>query len=854
LLPNALTPPSNPLPRRFRNFGAVSSGRSAYTDPPSPFLIIHHIWTYVSDCDRLALTHTHPAILAYARLRYQATSADLSGLLLPRAPPDSSPVDPIRVHYLGCALLRFNFVYGDLVRWLEGPYTDAHRNWSDVFATLEMARDRAPPQGFPEPDYDRAIRLCTEGAPLSGKFVANYHSCSLRNCAALSADLIANQDDVDATLCKEEKLSYHLILPRFLWRFIPGLFLAIFRVAYRHGDPKPRLCVDPSTVLGSDDTGNANRHIPKPGVIEDMSPAIHYGSAFLRGLIWLWNLRISYPREDILMLTDDISGAFRRVLYHPDMAVCFAAVWRGFLILPVGTIFGAGNSPGFFGIKGELRSHYAHHLPPVASDAAPLPLVARVTLPPIQTAVEAACLSQATPDTLNPGILSDINGLPERRHPIFVDDTLVAHIRQYFLDAVHASVHSAYTLFGHPDDDPTRPPCINPLKWTDNASWHVRFLGFSINTRLMRVSWPPDKREKLLVFLRELLQEQVAARRSTPRTVSRILGLVRHAAMVSPLGVYRSLRLQHFFNDCVSSVSSRPRGIRRWYARRSINLPPCMLSELQQLFASISPDLHHPAWSSPIGLIVPRTPTIHVFTDASLGAMGGWSPLHHLNHMWRLTWDDLVQHGFPSAMGWCNAHNYLEPAIDEHKKHINILEFVAIFIELWISVRQLHFAQLHGCTLPGEHIPPGGHRIWAQADNTSALSWLRYASRTRRPPIRRLARLLTAFLSHSSASNILRVQGEHLAGKRNTEADSLSRFELYPSWESVMASSPALTNLRTCLLPPKLLSLIASAFSREQTADWYETATTELWTIAPPVFATGSARLVGTATSLNSAR
>jgi hypothetical protein len=36
---------------------------------------------------------------------------------------------------------------------------------------------------------------------------------------------------------------------------------------------------------------NANPCIPKPGIVEDMNPPIHYGSAFMRALIWLWNLR-----------------------------------------------------------------------------------------------------------------------------------------------------------------------------------------------------------------------------------------------------------------------------------------------------------------------------------------------------------------------------------------------------------------------------------------------------------------------------------------------------------------------------------------------------------------------------------
>jgi hypothetical protein len=45
---------------------------------------------------------------------------------------------------------------------------------------------------------------------------------------------------------------------------------------------------------------------------------------------------------------------------------------------------------------------------------------------------------------------------------------------------------------------------------------------------------------------------------------------------------------------------------------------------------------------------------------------------------------------------------------------------------------------------------------------------------------------------------------------------SLSLFELCPSWESIMASSSAQTNLRPCLLLPGLLSLLASAFPKNR--------------------------------------
>jgi hypothetical protein len=77
----------------------------------------------------------------------------------------------------------------------------------------------------------------------------------------------------------------------------------------------------------------------------------------------------------------------------------------------------------------------------------------------------------------------------------------------------------------------------------------------------MLVSWPLDKRDKLALFIHELLADHTAGRPSTPQSVSHVLGLVQHAALVSPLGVYCFLRLQHFFNDCISSVSSQPKAL-----------------------------------------------------------------------------------------------------------------------------------------------------------------------------------------------------------------------------------------------------------------------------------------------------
>ena len=263
------------------------------------------------------------------------------------------------------------------------------------------------------------------------------------------------------------------------------------------------------------------------------------------------------------------------------------------------------------------------------------------------------------------------------------------------------------------------------------------------------------------------------------------------------------------------------------------------MEELRRLYHSLSAHLYDHMWHRPIGLIVERIATVITQTDASLNGLGGWSL--HFDHMWRLSIQDLWDAGFPGSDQW--NPQYGEIDIDPHLKHINIYEFIALFIELWICVRQM---------LEEHLLIPGGHRLAALADNTSALSWLRYASRTKRPPVRRLARFLLSLLAHPFPALNVHVQGRHLAGKLNKGADRLSRWELAPSWESVISQCPNLAPLRTCRLPRELLSMLADLLKHEQTEEWYEQKMTRLWTIEPPIFESGSSRLRGTQTSISS--
>ena len=202
------------------------------------------------------------------------------------------------------------------------------------------------------------MKVLQQGCPLAGHYHCSFDSVLQCNLHPPSEDLQKEAKSVDERLRKDEKLSHHILLRRFLFHFLFGLHLALFRIAYKNDNPDPRLCVDPTSTVSKTDNGNANAQIPDPGAHgrHDENPPIYYDMAFMHQLVWLWNLRISYPHEEILQLADDVSAAFHRILCDPLMALAFATVWGMYLVIPVGTIFGTQNSPSFYMEAGETRS------------------------------------------------------------------------------------------------------------------------------------------------------------------------------------------------------------------------------------------------------------------------------------------------------------------------------------------------------------------------------------------------------------------------------------------------------------------------------------------------------------------
>jgi hypothetical protein len=292
------------------------------------------------------------------------------------------------------------------------------------------------PRRLPPPDYPRAQRIATEGAPLTGTFVS--HPPELQACVTYDnhSKIKDNRDEVEAKFAAEEEKSFHIVLPKFFVFFILGLFLNPLQWAVRKG--KGRICVD--CANGPDEIGSPNAATPKPSPVNaDACPPVCCANSFMRFLILIWSMRRAQPLVNILLHCDDLDAAFRRVLCHPDVAVVFACVFLDHLIIPVGQVFGSRSAPSYFSLMSDIRQEVAStvDLTDDGGDLEDLARTAAVDPRPPKWNPQIS-LAQACDDAKHP-ILSP-SELLCFANATFVDDNCVASFRDKTRTALHQSV------------------------------------------------------------------------------------------------------------------------------------------------------------------------------------------------------------------------------------------------------------------------------------------------------------------------------------------------------------------------------------------------------------------------------
>ena len=86
-------------------------------------------------------------------------------------------------------------------------------------------------------------------------------------------------------------------------------------------------------------------------------PIFIYGTAWIRHLKRIWNMRITYPTTDLLLFDDDVKGAFRHCKYHPDNLNTYTYTVSNRIYFPLGGIFRSTTSPANFEPLAQARTH-----------------------------------------------------------------------------------------------------------------------------------------------------------------------------------------------------------------------------------------------------------------------------------------------------------------------------------------------------------------------------------------------------------------------------------------------------------------------------------------------------------------
>jgi hypothetical protein len=408
---------------------------------------------------------------------------------------------------------------------------------------------------------------------------------------------------------------------------------------------------------------------------------------------------------------------------------------------------------------------------------------------PMHPLVQATELyEESDPLSLVPAVADSLNQVMTKQETAshsnccFVDDNGVSGPRSKIKHSIHNSVIAAFLLFGWPEDD-HRSSCLAPNKWEWQVRMEMLYLGFHICTRSMIVTWPYSKCQELYAKITVALDHIRPS--LSPRGVASMIGKLCSASLVALWGPYLSYGLGYALKLALRAVFST---LHHWWTRGKIWLTKPVRKDMACIAELLLAPEFSPVWSEYIGLLIPRTATHRLLSDASYAGIGGWSPKFLIQ--WRVTRADLIHLGFPMKV----IDKYAAEPLDAKSDglHINLLEFLATIVNLWILIKIV-------CTLPPNRT---GYIIDLLPDNTSALSWLRVTASTQDPRLQPLCCFASTLLVVAS-QQLTRVQPRHIPGKDNHEADFLSRSEngRVPSWERVTEQCSQLRTCQVCLLP-----------------------------------------------------
>ena len=695
---------------------------------------------------------------------------DFSPLLQPRV--DYSTQNEIsmeRVEMMSACLVYYGLNYGLVVRYLGGEYTG---EWRDVDGILKLVRPVASQE-----DYDHIERILKEGCPADFDYEESHENKMAFIERGNQSTVARHRKEVNATLNKEERNSH--VIPFFSWTVVFS--------AYGHHVPQAML-IKPGKKPRLIWNGTLKR-FGHEVAMNDITPTeneapITFGYILMTFMIWLYNLRITFPNEEILLAFMDITACFRWPRINPDLVGAFGFVVGSLYFAANAMVFGSVASASswepfrrviellavaFFAKKSLVDKH-RDLLDMIQWDEAP----------PANT-----IFTHAAPCRLNKGIEDEAGNLRSTPHFIWVDDNLIADTRSRMKFSLAAGIESIFSVLGWPFIV-LRQCALSIEKWKQLIICHqLVLLGLLFNTREMTVSITDEYRAEVLELMEKTWHDDRGA--FTVPEIEKLIGklgrigqafrpiylLMPHlyssvayalrengSYLIRTSAEFRSLvkrAKEPALGPAVANAEQDLREIR--FAIRQVakeqhsckeryTMPVSLKQELQmikQVLRDGSIKL-----STPLAHIVPRHHNFVTACDACKFGGGGWST--DLAYIWDLQFpQDIVD----------RAH------LKNNKRgklvSINSLEFLCVIVNMAAAICAL--AQGIPCNDP---YPV----LLNLCDNVSACAWVNF--RCKESLIgRRLALVFVGLLMKSN----LGIQAEWISTTVNVIADDISRLK-----------------------------------------------------------------------------
>jgi hypothetical protein len=674
--------------------------------------------------------------------------------------------------------LHYNFDTPTVVRYIGGQHTAAHRDVPAILLELRRANVDADVLA----DLERVFTVVSPAVCNAEATERNFRAfMEYGNHKTITEDIPKTQK----ALAKDIRRGYVLVMDPWLVFFVPNLHrtpLGMVDLSKIHKNPRP---IFDSTFRPTSWAMAINDFTNKR-----TEPKIVFPKAWVFYLTWLWNLRITYPREELYLGDDDVSGAFRQVKYNPNLVAMHAFLVFGVLFMSTGQTFGDCTSPANWEPVARNRQKYAQylwhqantlgralkHLPTLQFAATPSPRI-------VSTFV------QATLDAFNPGVLDSTGSRLAPQYDHHADDCLYADVKEHYLLTVASSVLALYLLLGEPSGNHRDP--VSWEKFEAKITHCRKAKGFMVDTRRMEVSIPMYKREQAIDLLATWLERatytllEAAELLGTLNNLSEICRWARPRYFALQQDVRRTLRARYValanwrlrhaaqIDSCqrelpesllhrLEPLIGRKVASLLWRTRQTIPVTHFIHRELGYLHTYLAN--HKNRWAISIGHLVPRPPTFTTTGDAS--NQGGGAYCQDLLFWFSIIWS-------PEIRRRVNLHKKHADRI-----HINCLEFAVALLQLAAVTTRLQ------ADVPGElkgtfpHGFPDILVLLCRTDNMSTKSWANKVSSTS-PHAHGLIALLAALLRNTTCG----FTSEWLAGHLNGTADLLSRPDLtiYPT-------------------------------------------------------------------------